>query len=201
MPQGSDNSPGNSISSDLLSVMLVFQQGQKSVFDDIDGKIRGPVSLRIRKMGLRGNDCDDITQQVLVRIYLYAPKARFKTLSHLWAWIYTIAAREIYKHWKKKRPELISDEGLALLHNQQTDPVSNPLQIVASDEAVGDVGECVERLEEDARLHLLGPLAQELSFRQAAAIHGMTLGQFKHRYEKALAAVRKCMEAKGYDIE
>ncbi len=219
MPKGNNNSHGvpadDSPSSDftrqnvvengdpkkLLSSMRMFQQGRKSIFDSIYGEIQAPVCRRIQKMGVRGDDCEEITQQVLVRIYMYASKAKFKTISHLWAWIYTITAREIYKHWKKKRPELISKEGLAFLHDQQTDPVNNPLQLAVSDEAVKDVGECIGRLEEDARLHLLGPLAQEISFRQAAAIHGLSLGQFKHRYEKALTAVRKCMESKGHEIE
>ena len=68
-------------------------------------------------------------------------------------------------------------------------------------EIVADVGECIERLEESQRLCLLGPLAGELTFRQAAAIHNLSLGQFKHRYEKAIAKVRDCMKSKGHKIE
>ena len=195
------NSLDDSTGDGLLAAMRAFQQGRKSAFDNIDGEIRGPVSLRVRKMGLRGDDCQEITQRVLVKVYMYAARATFKSRSHLWAWVYTITARETYKHWKKTRPSLIGNDSLAVLHDQSTEPADNPLHIAATDEAIGNVGDCIERLDAEPRLLLLGPLAQNLTFRQAATVHGLSLGQFKHRYEKALAAVRRCMKSKGYEIE
>ncbi len=68
-------------------------------------------------------------------------------------------------------------------------------------EILEDAGECIGRLEENQRLYLLGHLVGELTFRQAADIHDLSLGQFKHRYEKAIDSVRNCMKSKGHAIQ
>ncbi len=191
----------NTPSVDLLEAMLAFQGGDDAVFDAIYQAVWGPVYLRASKMGLGHEESQDIAQKVLVRVYLYARKADFDSKERLWSWIYTIAVREIYKYWKHKRPEMVSEEGLELLHSQPTDPIDDPAVLTAKTEVLGDVGECIGRLGEAERLYLLGPLVQNLTFRQAAVIYRLRLGQFKHRYEKALKKVRNCMKAKGYDLE
>ncbi|MEA3367183.1 MAG: hypothetical protein U9R68_03605 [Planctomycetota bacterium] len=131
----------------------------------------------------------------------YAGRAHFESSGRLWGWVYTIATREIYKHWKRRRPDLISDEGLEHLASLPTATAADPATSAVEAETLQDVEQCLDRLDEADRLHLLGPLVQGLTFRRAAAIHGLTLGQFKHRYGKALAKVRDCMRGKGHDLQ
>ena len=76
----------------------------------------------------------------------------------------------------------------------------HPAVRLAHTEALGHVQECIGLLEEMDRRYLQGHLIKGLTFRQAAASNGISLGQFKHRYEKALQQVRECMRAKGHDF-
>ena len=191
----------NTASIDLLEAMRAFQRGDSVVFDTIYQTVWGPVYLRANKMGLGHEESQDITQKVLVRVYLYAGRAKFDSKERLWSWVYTIAVREIYKYWKRKRPETVSEEGLKLMHSQPTNPDDDPAVLTAETEVLGDVGECIGRLDEANRIYLLGPLVQNLTFRQSAAICRLRLGQFKHRYEKALKKVRNCMKEKGHNLE
>ena len=182
--------------------MRAFQTGDQEAFNLICPPIWRAVYVRAGKMGLDPDESEDIAQKVLVRVYLYAPRAEFGSKGQLWSWIYTIASREIYKHWKRKRPEIVSEDVLEVLyHEQPTDPSHDPAVISAEDETLRDAGECIGRLEDAERLCLLGPLVGGLTFRQAAAVHGLSLGQLKHRYEKAMDKVRDCMRSKGHDIQ
>ncbi len=175
--------------------------GDRAAFDVLYPTIWRRVYQRAAKMGLRGEECEDVAQKVLVRVYLYAARAEFDRKEKVWAWVYTIATREVYKHWKRKRPELVSEEGLNLLESQATGPSADPATHAVEAEVLSGVDDCIGRLIDADRLYLLGPLVQGLTFRQAAAAHGLTLGQFKHRYTRALEAVRDCMKAKGHDLQ
>ena len=184
----------------LLEVMRSFQQGDRSAFDALYGAIWPRVCLRAHKMGLGPEEGEEIAQKVLVRVYLHAGKARFESKGRLWSWLYTITAREVYKHWKRRRPELVSEEGLKLLESQAPSSSDDPATHAVGTEILSDADDCIGRLSDADRLYLLGPLVHGLTFRQAAEVHGMSLGRFKHRYGKALEAVRGCMAAKGHDL-
>jgi RNA polymerase sigma factor (sigma-70 family) len=185
---------------DLLSAAKAFQQGDRAGFDALYQGLWPAVRARALRMGVSAEEADDLAQKVLVRVYLYAPRAEFATAAQLWAWAYRIATREVYKHWGRRRPGLIDEEAVGALTLQLGPAEPDPADQAQKDEALRDVGRCVGLLEEAAKLYLLGPLAGGLTFRQAAAVHGMSLGQFKHRYEKALAAVRDCLRRKGHEV-
>ena len=186
----------------VLEAIRAFQAGDGEAFESVCPQIWRAVYVRACKMGLDPEESEDIAQKVLVRVYLHASKAEFTGKGRLWSWIYTIAAREIYKDWGRKRPELVSEEGLqALLAVQITDSTEDPAVVSMASEILEDAGECIGRLEENQRLYLLGHLVGELTFRQAADIHDLSLGQFKHRYEKAIDSVRNCMKSKGHAIQ
>lgn len=184
----------------LLESMWAFQQGEVAAFDVLYAALWPSVYGRARRMALPPEEAEDITQKVLVRVYEKAADARFDSEKGLWGWVYTIARREVYKQWKRRRPELISDEGLEGLLRLPGAAEDDPADAAVDAETLQDLGECVQRLGEKDRLYLAGPLVQGLPFRHVAALHRLTLGQFKHRYEKALAAVRDCMCRKGHDF-
>jgi RNA polymerase sigma factor (sigma-70 family) len=185
---------------DLLAAMHAFQHGDEGRFEGIYQALWRAVYIRAAKMGLAAEECEDIAQKSLIRIYVHAPKARFDSVRHLWSWVYTVATREIYKHWHRKRPELVTQERLGFL-SEQPDTEEDPPAAVERVEEMKDLGDCLGGLGEQDRVHLLGPLVNGLSFRQAAEVHGLTLGQFKHRYEKALQLVRDCMKSKGHVLD
>ena len=186
----------------ILEAIRAFQAGDAEAFEEVCPQIWRKVYARACRMGLDPVESEDIAQKVLVRIYLHAAKAEFSSKGRLWSWIYTITAREIYKCWGRKRPELVPEEGFQkILADQITSSSEDPAAISVAGELVDDVGECIGRLEELQRLYLLGPLVSNLTFRQAAAVHDISLGQFKHRYEKAMDSVRNCMKSKGHEIQ
>ena len=185
----------------ILHAVQAFQEGDAAAFDTIHRIAWPAVYNRARKMGLPHDEAEDIAQKVTVRVYLKAPEAEFVSRQQLWAWIFTIATREVYKAWQVRRPELFGDDVLAALTNLPTESSSDPSTAAVSGEELRDVAECLSRLDEPQRLVLGAVLVMNLTFRQAAAVCGKTLGQFKHRYELALRRVRECMKRKGHDVE
>jgi RNA polymerase sigma factor (sigma-70 family) len=184
----------------ILEAMQAFQGGNEAAFGVLYESLWGPVCLRARKMGLSDDESVEISQKVLIRVYLYAGSATFPSELKLWSWVYTITAREVYKHWGRKTPLQLREDALLGLEAQPTSPRDDPANQAAEAEAVEAVGDCLGRLPPGERLPLVGTLVQGLSFRRAAAVHGLSLGQFKHRHETAMEKVRDCMRAKGFEI-
>jgi len=194
-----DSHVGGEAASFLLGAMRAFQGGEASAFDTVYGGLWGPVSRRALKMGLGEDEAGEIAQKVLVRVYLHAGSARFPDTKRLWAWVYTITAREVYKHWAKKRPALLREEAIAALEAQPAGSEEDPSRRAAGAEEKAAVGDCLSRLPADERLPVVGTILQGLPFRAAAELHGLTLGQFKHRYEKAIQKLRDCLRGKGIE--
>ncbi len=192
--------PSDSRDAELLDAMHQFQGGSDDAFETVYRRLWRPVAARVGRMGLRGDLVDELTQKALVRVYLYARKATFDSAGRLWGWVLTIATREVYKHWRKRRPDLAGEDALEAWSAEAAAPAETPADAAETAETDADARDCLGRLEDDARRKLAGVLVGGLTFRAAAAAEGLTLGQFKHRYEKALARVRDCMRAKGHDV-
>ena len=186
---------------ELLAAVRAFQRGERGGFDRLYGRLWGPLAVRASRMGLDPHEAEEITQRTLVRVYLYAARASFQRPQQFWGWVYTIASRETYKLWRKRRPDVVCQEALEVWASAAADPSPSPAAAAASAEALADVEQCISTLEEEERMALLGVLVGGLTFRGAAKAHGLSLGQLKHRYERALRKVRDCMRAKGHDVE
>ena len=184
----------------LLAAVLAFQQGDRDAFERMYDPLWQAARLRAGRMGLGHADAEEIAQKVLVRVYLYAARATFTAVRELWGWVYTIIAREVYKHWRRKRPDLFAADALELHLGRRVSPDDDPADATVESEMIEHVGDCIGRLGDEERLYVLGPLVEGLTFRKAAALHGLTLGKFKHRYQKAMERIRDCMRRKGHDL-
>jgi RNA polymerase sigma factor (sigma-70 family) len=199
--EGANTGPDRGRDDDLLAAVRAFQRGQQGGFDPLYRQLWGPVALRASRMGLGPHEAEEIAQRTLVRVYLYAARASFDRPEQIWGWVYTIASREVYKLWRKKRPDVVAPEALEAWASVAADPSASPAAAAASAEAVADIRRCLAELDEADRMVILGVLVGGLTFRGAARAHGLSLGQFKHRYERTLRKVRQCMRAKGHDVE
>jgi RNA polymerase sigma-70 factor (ECF subfamily) len=186
---------------DLLSAMRAFQEGDRASFDGLYGQLAPASARRAARMGLDAEQAQEIAQKTLVRVFLYAARARFEHAEQVWAWLYAITTREVYKLWRQRRPEIVSQEAVEIALAGRADPAGTPAAAAAASEMIEHAGDCIGALDEAERMHLLGVLAAGLTFRQAARAHGLSLGQFKHRYERALRKVRDCLRAKGHDVQ
>ena len=187
----------------VLRAMHAFQQGDESAFDEFSlamwDRIRGKATARARRwrQAFGEEDAEDIAQKVLAKIYVHAAKATFEHVGQVFAWTFVITQREVDRHFRKKHPQSTDPEAL----DWNPDPNdSHPAQGLANAEALKHLEDCVAQLRDMERKYLQGHLIRGLTFRQSAASNGISLGQFKHRYEKALQQVRECMKTKGHDF-
>jgi RNA polymerase sigma factor (sigma-70 family) len=185
----------------VFAAVRRFQAGEQAAFEAIAEELFVPVARKFAAMRLPASEIDELVQQVLVRVYLKVGEADFRAKEQFWAWVYTIATRQAYKHWRKKRPDLLAPEHVEIFADRPTPADEQPLHQAISEEASAHLTECVDTLPREQQLYVLGPLTQDLTFRDAARQHGLTLGQFKHRYEKALDRLRECMKSKGHDVK
>jgi RNA polymerase sigma factor (sigma-70 family) len=182
----------------LLTAVHSFQSGDADSFDTIVRIVKRAIFSRARKMHLSVECAEDITQVVLVRIFVHAKKAEFISDGKVWSWILTITVSEVIKHWRKKSPSTFR-EGTIPANLEPVDEVDTPLQSLASADELSDVQRCIDRLP-DANPFLLHTVMQ-MTFRDAAKAIGLSLGKFKHRYETSLRSIRSCMKKKGHDLE
>jgi len=178
-----------------------FQGGDVGAFDEIHRRLWGPVFRRASRMGLAHPEAEDIAQRTLVRVYLYASRASFAGPRRLWGWVFTIATREVYKLWGRRRPDVPAGEAIDAWAAAEADAAPGPDANAATTEALADVEACLAALDASQRRAVLSVLTAGMTFRSAAAALGLRLGQFKHRYERALEAVRDCMRGKGHDVD
>jgi len=181
--------------------MWAFQRGQRESFDRLGPMIWKRAARRAARMRLGADDCDEIAQQVLVRVFLYAADAHFDTEEKFWGWVGAITTHEVYKLWRKRQPEVVDPEVLEFRSPPAAGPRADPPAAAATAEMLADLSDCIGRLDEARQEAMLAIHVAELTFRGAAGASGLTLGQFKHRYEKARAAVADCMRRKGHEVE
>ena len=186
---------------DVLRMMWSFQQGDVSAFDELSlamwDRICGKAKARGRRWGktLGEDEAEDTAQKVLTKIYVHAAKATFEHAGQVFAWIFVITKREVDRYLRKRSPQLTEQE---VLERELDCGDVHPAESLANSEALEHLGDCIGQLKDADREFLQDHSVKGMTFRQAAAVNGVSLGQFKHRHEKALQQVRDCMKSKGH---
>lgn len=161
-----------------------FLRGERQAFDDLARAYRPRIFGICYRYTGRPEDAEDLTQEVLLRVYrglgTFRAEARFST------WLYRVAANAC-SSWlasEAKRQK-------APLPEDVVDPSPTPLERLRRKETGARVRRAVAALPDRQRMTLVLRVYEELSLREVAEIMECPVGTVKANYFFALKNLRK----------
>lgn len=174
--------------------MRRFYAGDEPAFNEIVQRWRRPLYAFFYRMGFIAEDADDLTQDVLLRLYFTRDRTNFKLDRPVAPFLWKVARNLASTHRERaaSRPRQLPFEGEDL-GTADTAAVSNALQ--------ADLLECAKLLPEAQRVYLmlcghhgLG----EASHNEICAMLGKWPSQVSELSKRTLRNLRSCLQKKGY---
>jgi len=179
-------------------LMLRFQAGEASCFDELVGRYRKPLLGFVYRMVGDRDASEEILQEVFLRVYLhrarYQPTARFST------WVYRIASHLALNHRRDHRREermerLDEPVGEEAAPRELADQRLNAEQVLlrASEEAVrrGRVREAVTGLPGRQRVAVILHKYQGLDYEEIAGALELSASATKSLLFRAYERLRR----------
>jgi RNA polymerase sigma-70 factor (ECF subfamily) len=94
---------------DERSLLLRHRDGDAGAFAELVQRYRAPVYSYLARCGVRRDDCDDLFQEIFIRVHRSA--GTYQEDRPLHPWLFTIVANAVRTHLRKRRlRELIDTE-------------------------------------------------------------------------------------------
>lgn len=154
------------------------------LYDQLVGPVHRYVSLRLR----RREDAEDVTQLVFERVVAGLPKYRHGRRPFA-AWTFRIARNAVIDHLRRTRP----DEPLTVGHDRAA--VEGVETISLRGEQIRELHTAIRDLTPDQQEALALRFAADLSAEEAAQVMGRRAGTVRGLTFRAIAALRRRMEA------
>ena len=179
---------------DFDAVLARARAGQASSFQCLYDDLAPPVAAYLRGRGAR--DVEDVTSEVFLAVFtglgrFTGGQADFRS------WVFTIAHRRMVDQWRQngRTPQAVAWEDR---HDSRT-------AASAEEDALTRVGtdrvrELLDGLSEDQRDVLLLRILGDLTVDQVAEALGKRAGAVKALQRRALASLRRALEAEGVPL-
>lgn len=175
--------------------MLAFQAGDDSAFDEIVDHYRASVRSFLLRYLNDGHRCDDLTQEVFLRVYRsrrrYQPTAGFRT------WVFTIATRLALNEIRsvRRRRRVIADPGQEAdvpLADRSPDPrTESPARRLEREELAEVLDALIEKLPANQRAALILHRVEKLPYRDVAEALGVSPLAVKSLLMRARTTLRE----------
>jgi len=142
---------------------------------------------------------EDVAQQVFLEAY--RDLDRFEGRSSARAWLFGIASHRCLDALKRqqRRLQLIESDEQAVLDFE--DPGAGPVEHVDRARLTAALEACLKRLSPDVRATVLMRFQTGSSYEELAAPLAATADTLQVRVARALQALRRCLEKKGWTGE
>ncbi|MCC2673042.1 MAG: hypothetical protein K0Q72_5514 [Armatimonadetes bacterium] len=175
------------------ALMAQFYACSEAAFEKLSDRWWPRLMSFFRNQGFGNEDAEDLTLDVLVRLYVTKEKLAFDLSQPLAPFLFTIARRRAIARWrelKREPPQRPLEEGLNVA--AEAEPRSD---------LPADLLECLEQLPEPERTyvtlcerHGLG----DLSHNDIATVLNKWPAQVTQISKRARSALRECLTNKGY---
>jgi RNA polymerase sigma-70 factor (ECF subfamily) len=176
-------------------LMRDFYQGNNRAFDELSYRWRRPLLSFFHRMGFNPEDADDLSQNVLLRLYLTRDKAAFQLDRSIAPYLLR-TARNLGRTEIGKRsatpPSITLDEVAVSDKNQ---PLTEAL--------LHDLSQCIEALPEMQQLYVLLCHRHGLgdcSHKEIEEALGRWPSQISELSQRSLTNLRRCLQKKGYNL-
>ncbi|MBO1751820.1 sigma-70 family RNA polymerase sigma factor [Actinotalea sp. BY-33] len=170
------------------------QAGSPEAFTQIYQELAGPVAAYVRSKGVP--DPADVTSEVFLAVFTGIQ--RFSgTEVQLRSWVFTIAHRRVIDTWRRQ------GRGAGLSpYEPEEDTRTTPS---AEDGALGNLGEervhaLLATLTDEQREVMTLRIVADLTVEQVAEVVGRRTGAVKALQRRALASLRRALEAEGVPL-
>jgi RNA polymerase sigma factor (sigma-70 family) len=174
--------------------MCRFYDCDNAAFDALALRWRPRLARFFRRWGFRQEVVDDLTQDLLINLYLTKERMSFDLDQPLEPFVYAAARNRAIKQFREGQQDVTLGPWMDDLDLAEKPPGLHT-------EARDDLFMCIESLPETERRYLclcekhgLG----ELSHNEIADALGKWPAQITRISRRALSHLRECMEAKGY---
>ncbi|MDH5228663.1 MAG: sigma-70 family RNA polymerase sigma factor [Gammaproteobacteria bacterium] len=144
---------------------------------------------------------EEVYQDVWLRLIdarqRYKPSASFKT------YLFTIARNRITDYFRRKKIQLVSDEGVLVDMAIQADPVDadDPVAILQADHTQQQILQAVFQLPHEQKEVFLLKNEVGLSLAEISALTDADVEACKSRYRYAIRSLRKQLEVGDHDAK
>lgn len=179
---------------DFDPVLASARRGSPEAFQALYADLVRPVAAYLRGKGVP--DVEDLTSEVFLAVFtglerFTGGQAEFRS------WVFTIAHRRVVDHWRRASRTPGTAE-----YDTEDDLRTAPS---AEDEALVDLGsarvhQLLAELTPDQRDVMLLRVVADLTVEQVADVVGKPPGAVKALQRRALAALRRLVEAEGVPL-
>lgn len=182
--------------------MLAFQAGDASAFDRLVERNLKTVHALVYRFLREPSMIDDITQDVFMRVYRYAP--RYKPSAKFTTWLYRITANlcfNVMRSRKKRRAASLDAMGDADTRRDPPDPNQPaPSADLHAAERTQLVRAAVDKLPETQRLAIVLNKFEDKSYEDIAEIMETTTMAVKSLLSRARANLRDELQRHMKDV-
>ncbi len=195
-----DPQPGSSSASAIatdengrdIALMERVAGGDRQAFEELLHRHQHAVVGTVAKMLGNPSDCEDIAQQVFLRVWKSAP--RYKPSAKFTTWLFTITRNMVFNEMRRRqrRPAVSleeREEQLLSFHAASEDP--SPDDSALHSELEQAVDAAIHRLPEKQRMAVVLRRYQELPYEEIAEVLQLTVPAVKSVLFRARAQLKE----------
>ncbi|WP_435011363.1 sigma-70 family RNA polymerase sigma factor [Tundrisphaera lichenicola] len=183
-----------------VRLMLQIRDDVPGAFEALVGRYQHRLVGILAHLVGRGDEAEDLTQDVFLRVYRarkgYKPKAKFST------WLFTIANNRAMNHLRSRgrnpSPGVgmgsVSEDGLRPLEDRALAREGTPSAELRSVELSEVVRQALETLGEDQKMAVLLNKFEDMSYADIAEVMGRSEGAIKSLLARARTELRERLE-------
>ncbi|MBN2080965.1 sigma-70 family RNA polymerase sigma factor [bacterium] len=172
-------------------------EGDQSAFNEIFDRYHRQIYNFIAKQVNDRESCEDLTQEVFMRVYKSA--SNFDTSKKFTSWLYKIALNEVKRHWKRTgarqtyslNTPLSNEAGEAERADFIEDAREVPEDSTESELFSRNLRQLIDQLPDKQRTVVLLKVYQELTFEEIAEICECPLSTVLSRMRYAVDKLRR----------
>ncbi len=196
--------PGNaSADAGVEALVRRVQVGDEAAFDELVRIFQAPMYNLAYRMVNNAEDASDIAQEIFVKAYHAIGK--FRGESKFSTWLYALASNTCRSELRRLRRRAGFEVSGGNRDGcdggppapEAVDPGDQPAKSVERAETMEDIRESVSELPEEFRMVMVMCDMQNLSYEEAAAALGCSIGTVKSRLFRARTSMKDKLRRKG----
>jgi len=196
------NGPSSRASAQLLEMrdedlIVLVQQGQRKAYDILVTRYKNRLYNFILKMVANPTEAEELTQETLIRAYIYADK--YREIARFSTWLFTIATNLVRNNIRKikRRPYTVAIDPAPDEDKMPVDPVDNsadPSEDIQRQELADLISEATSQIPEKYRIPFLLREIEQMSYEEIQEATGLKLGTVRSRINRARTRFRKAIK-------
>ncbi len=196
------NGPSSRASAQLLEMrdedlIVLVQQGQRKAYDILVTRYKNRLYNFILKMVANPTEAEELTQETLIRAYIYADK--YREIARFSTWLFTIATNLVRNNIRKikRRPYTVAIDPAPDEDKMPVDPVDNnadPSEDIQRQELSDLISEATSQIPEKYRIPFLLREIEQMSYEEIQEATGLKLGTVRSRINRARTRFRKAIK-------